>query len=291
MCTMKTKKSALYEYLVIFLGSVLIPLGMNLFIVPLSLYNGGLIGIAQIIRTVIVDATGISTAFDFAGIINLILNIPLLILAWFNFGKSLFWKSIFSVLMQTLFFSVIPVQETLIISDYLTACIVGGVIVGFGTGLVLRAGGSGGGLDILGLYFTSRKKDFSVGKVTIIVNILIYTVCAVLFELPTAIYSIIYSMISSFAIDKVHFQAISTSVLIFTKKPDLYKVVLDRLGRGVTYWKAVGGYTGTDTYCIVSVLSKYDLLRLKPSLIEADPEVFIITNEKQHIYGNYKIRL
>lgn len=288
--SLEIKKDA-HSYGNIFLGAILFCAGLNLFIVPVGLYNGGTVGIAQIIRSLLEQSITLPQGFDIAGIINFIINIPLLILAYRKFGTRFFFKTVFSVIMQTILFSLIIIPSTPIIADQLTACIIGGMIAGTGVGMTLRAGGSGGGNDILGLYFAKKRKDFSVGKMTLLINGLIYVTCALLFELSTAIYSIIYSAIYSLVVDKVHVQNINTSVQVFTKKPDLYKSILHDLQRGTTYWKATGGYTDTDTYVIISVVSKFELHHLKQLLEENDPNAFVIVNEDLEVLGNYEKRL
>lgn len=285
------KTDLLKDYGWTLIGSFLFCAGLNLFIVPVGLYNGGTVGIAQIIRTLLQNSLGIQFQFDIAGLINFIINIPLLILAYVKFGRQLFSKTLFSVITQTILFSVITIPITPIIDERITACLIGGLFAGAGVGLTLRAGGSGGGIDVLGLYFTQRYKDFSVGKMTLIVNAFVYTSCALLFELPVAIYSIIYCAVYSLTIDKTHLQNINSSVMIFTKRKDLHEKIIQDLKRGTTYWKGTGGYTETDTYVIVTVMSKYEIHQLKHLLETEDPQAFVIVNEGLQVLGNFEIRL
>ena len=96
---------------------------------------------------------------------------------------------------------------------------------------------------------TKKSKDFSVGRFALIINAIIYSVCAILFELPVAIYSVcILWFTPELAIDKTHLQNINTSVMIFTKNKIICETILHELNRGVTYWKGIGGYTEVDTY-------------------------------------------
>ena len=171
------------NYGIILIGSFLFCAGLYWFIVPLGLYNGGTVGISQIIRTLL----DINIGFDIAGILNFMLNIPLLMLAFVHFGRSLFFKTFFSIITQTIIFTYLPIPTQPIIEEYAVSCLMGGILAGAGVGITLRAGGSGGGLDILGLYFTKKSKDFSVGRFALIINAIIYSVCAILFELPVAI--------------------------------------------------------------------------------------------------------
>lgn len=275
------------NYGIILIGSFLFCAGLNWFIVPLGLYNGGTVGISQIIRTLL----DINIGFDIAGILNFMLNIPLLMLAFVHFGRALFFKTFFSIITQTIIFTYLPIPTQPIIEEYAVSCLMGGILAGAGVGITLRAGGSGGGLDILGLYLTKKSKDFSVGRFALIINAIIYSVCAILFELPVAIYSILYSMVYSMAIDKTHLQNINTSVMIFTKNKIICETILHELNRGVTYWKGVGGYTEVDTYVFYSVLSKYEVRILQENLKIQDPDAFVVVTEQDQVLGNFEIRL
>ena len=275
------------NYGIILIGSFLFCAGLNWFIVPLGLYNGGTVGISQIIRTLL----DINIGFDIAGILNFMLNIPLLILAFVHFGRSLFFKTFFSIITQTIIFTYLPIPTQPIIEEYAVSCLMGGILAGAGVGITLRAGGSGGGLDILGLKKKKKSKDFSVGRFALIINAIIYSVCAILFELPVAIYSILYSMVYSMAIDKTHLQNINTSVMIFTKNKIICETILHELNRGVTYWKGVGGYTEVDTYVFYSVLSKYEVRILQENLKIQDPDAFVVVTEQDQVLGNFEIRL
>ena len=105
------------NYFWITIGSLLFCAGLNLFIVPVGLYNGGTVGISQIIRTLLQSRLALPAGFDIAGILNLILNIPLLALAFLQFGRPLFLKTVYSVLTQTAFFSLIAIPSAPILSD------------------------------------------------------------------------------------------------------------------------------------------------------------------------------
>ncbi|WP_405593426.1 YitT family protein [Sellimonas catena] len=219
-------------------GGVLFAAGVNLFITPLDLYNGGFMGIAQLIRTFLTSALHLSFGqTDIAGIIYFIVNLPLLYLAWSKMGRGFFFRTVVTVIVETAALTFIPVPERSLIDDRLTSCVIGGLVAGFGTGLVLRGGSSGGGQDILGLYFTKKFRNFSVGKMATIINVFVYGICLLMFNLETVIYSLIYGVISSVACDRIHIQNINMSVMIFTKKLGISKAIMEETGRGVTNWE------------------------------------------------------
>ena len=278
----------------VIVGMLLFSMGINFFIVPAQLYNGGVLGISQIIRTIL--TTYLSLSFggtDIAGIINLILNIPLFVLAYCSIGRNCFWRTVICVISQTIFLSVLPIPATPFVKDALTASMMGGILAGTGIGVALRFGGSSGGMDIVGMFFTKKYKNFSVGKVSLTVNAIVYGICAVLFGIPTAIYSIIYSAVSMLMTDRAHTQNINTEVMIFSKKEP--KAILDyivtQFKRDATWWEAKGGYTEGKTYMVLTVLSKYEREHLKRALKEIDDKAFVVAKEGMHVVGKYEKHL
>ncbi len=278
----------------VIVGMLLFSMGINFFIVPAQLYNGGVLGISQIIRTMLTTYLGLSFGgTDIAGIINLLLNIPLFLLAYCSIGRNFFWRTVICVISQTIFLSVLPIPTTPFVKDALTASIMGGILAGTGIGVALRFGGSSGGMDIVGMFFTKKYKNFSVGKVSLTVNAIVYGICAVLFGMPTAIYSIIYSAVSMLMTDRAHTQNINTEVMIFSKKEP--KAILDyivtQFKRDATWWEAKGGYTEGKTYMVLTVLSKYESEHLKRALKEIDDKAFVVAKEGMHVVGKYEKHL
>lgn len=286
-------KKDIKNYAWIGFGNFLFAFGLNLFIVPLGLYSGGIIGFAQIIRTLLVEYIGITLpqGVDIAGILNLIMNIPLFLLAYRSISRKFFVKTVFGVLVQTLFLTLLTIPAQPIIDDILASCLIGGIICGVGIGLTLRSGGCGGGIDILGVYFSLKRPNLSVGKLSIAINAIVFGLCACLFELPVAIYSILYAVIMAQALDKVHYQNINMTVMIFTKKDGIQKQINKEMRRGVTYWKGAGAYTQEDTYILVTAISKYEVTTLKKLIYSMDPHAFVIFQEGMSISGNFEKRL
>ena len=273
-------------------GGVLFAAGVNLFITPLDLYNGGFMGIAQLIRTLLTSVFHLSFGqTDIAGIVYFLINLPLLYLAWQKMGKGFFARTVFTVIVQTAALTLIPIPERSIIDDRLTSYIIGGLIAGFGSGLVLRGGSSGGGQDILGLYFTKKFRNFSVGKMSNIINIFVYGVCLLMFDLEIVIYSLIYGVIYAMACDRIHIQNINMSVMIFTKKLGISKAIMEETGRGVTNWDGAGAYTNETSYILFVMISKYEVNQIRRIVQNIDPNAFMIFTEGCSVEGNFEKRL
>lgn len=272
-------------------GMALFSAGFNLFIRPLSFYSGGVVGIAQIIRWLLVGTGLPLPAFDISGIIYYIINIPILILAWRSLGRFLFVRTIIMTSVMTLFLTVIPIPLTPIIHDKLTAALVGGTACGIGTGLCLFAGYSAGGMDVLGLYFTQKYPDFSIGKIALIVNLFVFAVLALTQDFEIVVYSFLFNAVASLAIDKVHAQNINVWVVIFTKKPGIDRAIMQELGRGVTNWEGTGAYTGEATHVHTTMINKVEIPLVRRMVLNLDPKAFIISTEGSQAVGNFQKRL
>ena len=283
------------RYLGALAGAVVYALGINLFIVPVSLYSGGIMGFAQVIRTVLVEYLHAPFQnFDVAGVIYYLINAPILLLSMKRIGRRFFVKTVMCVTIVTVLLSVIPIPaQPILPDDTLACCVIGGIICGLGMGLALKCGGSLGGTDIVGMMLIKWRRDFRVGRVNMIVNVVLYGICLFLFNVPTVIYSLIYAFVSGFAIDKVHAQTINVEVRFITKKKDeeLEKEIFAELDRGVTKWEAVGAYTEEPVHVLYILASKYELSQLKNIVYKHDPHAFVVIDEGVSVVGNYKTRL
>lgn len=272
------------------LGCFLFAFAVNIFLVPNDLYNGGILGVAQLIRSFLVEVLHLKFNFELAGIINFLLNVPLFILAYKFISKTFFRRSLVCVIFQTVFLTIIPTPNKAIINDLLTCVLIGGMIAGYGSGITLSASGSGGGTDIIGILISMKNRKLSVGKIGASINIIIYAICGVIYGLPTMIYSIIYAVISSIIIDNTHEQNICSYVIIFTKnKQDkIIEFIKGELNRDATFWDGYGGYKKEKIHIVYSALSKYEMQRLERHLPDIDNDAFMITSEGIGISGNFK---
>lgn len=192
--------------------------------------------------------------------------------------------------MMTLFMILIPTIEVPLINDLLTSTLIGGVLAGYGSGTILSSGGSGGGTDIIGIIVSMKNRNLSVGKLGLIINICIYSICGVFFGIPTMIYSILSSIFSTIMVDRRHDQNVCSMAFIFTKNEPskLIKFIREELSRDSTYWEGVGGYQNTTTYITYTSLSRYELQRLERHLTEIDKTAFLVKNDGVGIKGNFK---
>lgn len=278
--------------LISLIGSILIAAAINIFIVNLGFYSGGFTGISQLLNTIIKMIGIIPPNVEITGIIYLVINIPIMFLAY-KMRKDFFYSTLICVVIQTVAFSVIPIPETPIVSSLLTSSIVGGLIMGYGTGIILKSKSSAGGMDVIGLYFASKYKGQSVGRVTLIVNLILYAIIFIITsgDIEIIIYSIIYSIVTNLTIDKVHTQNITVTATIISKDNNMGKYLLNATKRGVTALKGIGAYTDEETNYYVTIISKYEIARLKQLVRIQDDRAFVIINNNSVVLGNYEKRL
>ena len=276
------------------LGALIYALGINLFVAPLGLITGGLMGLCQLLRSVILMALGIqSMQFELAGVIMYAFNVPLLILAYRSMGKVFFRNTLICSTAYSLFASIVPVPAAPIVEDMLTGCLLGGVISGTGVGLTLTSGCCGGGVDLMGLYLAKRGAKVTVGRFNLIFNAVLFAACWVLYDLPTLIYSVLNTIFNAVAMDRSHRQSVTVQVLIFTKQdsPELGQFIMENLHRGITRWEGKGVYTGEATHILCVCMNKYEIDDLREALHRIDPKAFFIVQEGVHVSTNFERRL
>ena len=265
-------------------------LAINLFIVPNHFYTGGLLGFAQIIRTLILSTFNINTTHDISSLIYYAINIPLLILAYRKINKTFIVRTIFTVTLSSFFLFIIPIPAKPLINDLLANTLIAGIVCGLGVGMVLSTGSSSGGMDIIGLLINKKHDRITVGNIGLIFNIFIYTIAGLTHGIEIMIYSIIYSVFETMVLDKNHTTNIKSETIVFTKNDP--KEIIDfiniKLKRGTTYWEAVGGYTNTKTYIIYSVLSKYERMRLERHIKEFDETAFLVGDDGVTVKGYFE---
>ncbi len=273
-------------------GTLLYALGMNLFVVPAGLYTGGIMGLSQLLRTFLLQATGWTPKIDIAGFINYAINLPMLLLAWKKLDHRVVLKTLFSVTGTTLFLSLVP-RTDILSGDQLARCLIGGMLCGSGIGLLLWMGGTSGGMDLLGMMLIKSGSHTSIGHVNLCWNLALYAICAAAFSLSTAIYSILFSFVSTTVMDKLHMQNINVEVTVVTKvlSPEMEQEILVDLHRGITRINGIGEYTGEQVYVFYILASKYEIGHLRAIISKYDPHAFIVAKDGAVIYGNYKKKL
>lgn len=290
-------KTSLFErgwmqYAALFVGCGLYAVGLNWFIVPLGLYSGGLVGVVQLLSlglTKVLPVLG--QRLNLYGLLYLLSNVPILLLAWKQMGRSFFCKTVVGILGLSLFLAAVPVPRTPVLDDKLASVLVGGLVSGGGIGLALTARGSFGGLEVVGVWLSKAVPGFSVGKLTVLVNAVLFAVFLLLFDVPTVLYSMLYMAVYAKMMDRTHAQNINVRLMIFTKKSGIDWDIMRKTARGVTEWRGVGAYTGENSNILITVINKYEIDRFMDIIYAADPRAFVIRDDGVAVSGNFERRV
>lgn len=276
----------------IIVGCLIYAVGLNVFIIPMNLYSGGAVGLAQLLsygagQIGIKEIAGL----NLYGIIYLLLNIPILFIEWFKIGKTFFINTILGTVGISLFTSIVPTPATAVIADPVIGIIIGGVVTGAGIGIMLTAKGSGGGIEVIGIWMAKKYAGMSVGKLGTIFNLILYAIYLLVFDISTVIYSVVYLFFYTVTLDRMHFQNINVRMLIFTKKKGIAEAIMKETGRGVTQWNGEGAFTSEDNYVLVTIVNKFEVEDILNMVYLLDPEAFTTVDEGVKVYGNFQKRV
>lgn len=282
------QKTKNYAYVIV--GGMIFGITINLILMPLGLYNGGFTGIAQILSEWVKLIFKLDENIKLSGVITFLINLPVFIFAFKKMSKSFVTLSLCAMVAQSLSMSFIPIPNAPLVHDTFISLILAAFIGGWGVSLTFKGRGSAGGLDIIGIYQSQRKKG-SVGAIYLVVNSFIYLYCFIFYDFETAIYSLIYSTMFAFTIDKFHHSNIEVSVMVFTQNQNIKSIINSEMVRGATHWQGFGSYTGSPTEIFISVVAQDEVPRIKKLIRKHDPKAFVIIHENLKVDGGFEKRL
>ncbi|PSL41525.1 uncharacterized membrane-anchored protein YitT (DUF2179 family) [Planomicrobium soli] len=266
-----------YSLAVIFAGSILLAFAFNMLLLPHEILSGGITGIAMIFS--------LMTPVN-AGIWLIVLNIPILVLGWMKLGKIFIFNSIYSVAVTSIAMLYIPVVK--LTEDALLSSVFGGVLVGVGVGFIIRAFGSTGGFDVIGLLLT-LKRDIPLGFLVFGMNSLVVFVSGFIFSWELAMYTMASIYITGLVVDRIHTRHIKLSLMVVTNKGEsVKKELLENLQRGITVTDGEGAYSGNKVKVLYSVISRYELAHVRPLIKKIDPNAFVSISETMEVMGNFR---
>lgn len=270
------------KYFLILLGSVIFAAGLEFFLIPNEILDGGVVGISMLVQYY----------FNLPlGIFIFILNIPFLYLGYKQIGKDFTIASIFGVIALSVMTAVFHPYPPLVTDQFL-ACVFGGIILGIGVGLVIRYGGTLDGSEMFSI-FATKNLPISVGEMVLGINIIIFLISGVVFSWQSALYSMISYFIAAKVMDIV-IEGLndSKSVMIISKEyRKISNDIQKNLGRGVTLLNGEGGYSGEDIKVIFCVITRIEESTLKNIVFNNDNNAFLSIGNIAEVSGaNFKKR-
>ena len=272
------RKASFYvkKYLMIFVGAIIAAVGLELFLIPNNVIDGGIVGVSIMMQTL----TGMSL-----GVFLVLLNIPFLFMGYKQIGKNFAIATLIAICFLSVWSEIFgPVPK--VTDDPFLAAIFGGIIDGLGVGLIIRAGGSLDGTEIVAIIM-DKKSVFSVGEVVMFINLFILSSAGLLYGWDKAMYSLVAYFVISKMIDVV-IKGLDESyaVMIVTNEHDeITSALNDRLGRGVTLLHGAGGYTGESKEVLYCVVTRLEVDKLKEIVLDKDESAFVTINAVHDIVG------
>lgn len=268
---------------IVILGSFLIAISLNFFLINANVYASGFSGFAQLLSSIFSDFFSINIG---TGILLLILNIPVLIIGWFKIGKGFTIYSILSVIFSMMFLEFLPIIT--VTEDIILNAVAGGVISGAGVGISLKRGASTGGMDIVAMIL-SRLQDKPIGIYFLILNAIIIVFAGILYEPENALYTMLALYVTTVVIDTIHTRHEKLTVLIVTHETEaLQTAIHEKLVRGITIIPARGAYTKEDKDLLYLVITRYELYDLENIINETDPQAFTNIIQTSGIFGFFR---
>lgn len=282
--TTKQKLIVLGEVLLVILSAVLSAVGLHVFVYPAKFAPSGVDGISAMLQ----EITGVN-----AGVYMAVLNLPLLIWAFFKLNKKyVLYTVLFTVLSSGLVFLLELVDFYIYVSetDRILPAIFAGIILGVRTGLMIKIGGSTGGIDIIACMIQSKKPHVNIEK---FISVICYFIICLSYFVYKDLTSVLLSIIQTFVLEKGVSFVLKDSrnaieVKIITKNPDLLKEkILFNLKHGATVIECKGMYTDNDRYMIITIINMRQLGELT-NIIKELPDTFIYYCDVTGVRGNFR---
>ena len=281
---MTTKKEILIKQIVLDLiydiaGSILYAAGIYTFAGNGGFAPGGVSGLALIMN----NLWGLPV-----GTVNLLLNIPLVLISYKTVGKRLLIKSGVTMVISTLFLDLIFPLFPLYSGNRMMAALCSGVFLGAGMALFYIRGSSSGGIDFLTLTIKKKKPHMTIGVITMIIDLTVILLGVPVFgDVDSVLYGLLATFVCTVVIDKILYGigAGTLAVIVTGKGKETARRIAETVDRGVTSLNAVGAYTGQDRDVLLCACSKAEAYMVRAAVREADEQAFIMFTETSEVFG------
>lgn len=271
-------KQILKEMIETILGALIMAAGVSLFLLPNQLSSGGIAGVATIFYYLLNIPMGT---------VIIAINIPLFLFSMYKVGKMFFLKSTLGTVAMSVFIDLLDKIEPLT-NDRFLACIYGGILLGLGTTLLLKAESSTGGSDLISYIAKKYKPTVRSGNIIVIIDIIIIALNVIFFkEIEIGLYSAIAIYIMGKIID-IFFEGINFTklmIIVSNKSEEIAKQIDQKVARGSTGLYGKGMYTNENKLILMCAAYRKDVARIKIIAKEIDPKSFIVITNSREVVG------
>lgn len=274
------KKEWIKSVVLVVLGAVIYSVGTQYFVVPAQIAPGGAVGIALMINHL--------TALPI-GTLTLLINLPLLVLAWFYLSRQFTVRTAIATVLVTIIldFIVTPICPQYA-GDRLLSSVYGGIVVGVGMAFIFLAGFTTGGTDIAGYLLQKKFPHYSIGHALMIIEGIILVMSIFVFQdVDAGLFGLISVYVQTKVIDMILYGSDAGSqAIIVTKHPqEIADRVIQDLERTATILPAKGAYSGNPIDVVLCTVRKSEFVRLKRIIGQCDPSAFVMANETSEVLG------
>lgn len=271
-------KRSVFRYIIIVIGAIVAAFGLEEFLVPANILDGGVVGVSIIISTLTPIALSILT---------IVINAPFVIIGAKRLGKSFLPRTVVAMLVFSVFLEVFSRWRFDATYDPLLAAVFGGVILGAGVGMIIRNGGCLDGTETVAIMI-SQKTSLSVGQIVLVFNIVIYLIAGILFGLDRALYSLLTYFITSKVVDYINtgLDQGKALMIITNEGEKIAKDIYRTLGRTVTFIPSEGLLSGKKDvlYCVIT---RIELSLIRKIIQKDDYSAFMTITDVSEIIGHH----
>ncbi len=269
------------KLLVIVLGALIFAAGFQFFHYPNNITSGGVTGIAMIINRL----TGLPV-----GVLIIVLNIPLFLVAWRHFGREFLFMSLLGMGLSSVFVDLLALTGIVATTDPMLGSVIGGVVKGVGLGVIYYVGATTGGTDIVIKFLRLRYPFINFGTMMLLVDAVIIAAYAmILGHYESAMYALIAMYVATKVIDLILYgmdNACLCYVISSESEAVRREIVSGVLHRGVTILSGRGGYTGADRDVLMVVVKRQQIGELRRAIKSIDEHAFFIVTNAKNVFGN-----
>jgi uncharacterized membrane-anchored protein YitT (DUF2179 family) len=259
-------------------GAVLVAIGYNMFFMPHELVSGGVAGVALLVAQVFHVPVSLQV---------LVYNIPILWWAWRDVGRKFLFLTMAGIGALTLAVSLVPTRAA-IPDDLMLNAIFGGLVVGIGVGIAMRAGGSCGGMDVAAVA-VNRRFSIPMGDIMLAFNAIIIALAGMRGDLKSVLYTLIAMFVTGKMVDVVTSGTVKKTVMVVTSKAEaLAKRINLEMGRGATVLDAMGAYSQASRNVMLCVVTRLELSQVKEIALAEDPGAFLVVLDTDQVVGRFR---
>ena len=277
---MKLFKELIRPFIVIMLVSMVYGVAFNWCYRPNHIAYGGVTGIAQIINYI--------TKTPSIGVIIMVINIPMFILAWKSLGKKFLILSLYSVWTTSMWIDIVDVMYEFEPMEPLLGCIYGGMMVGMTLGVVIRMDASTGGTELAARLLRRKIAWLPVGRLMLMLDLGVIASAAVVFgDIDSAMYGLVALYICSIVMDQVIYGMDKSQVayIISDHSQEIAQAITNDMRRGVTLLDGKGGWSGEAKEIIMCAFKHRQTVQVSKLVKSIDPNAFLIVCPAYEVMG------